>query len=304
MDFGVILTIWNTLVIEPMINSLVMLYSIFFLSFGITIAVFTILIRGAMFPLTVRQSRALKAMTVLQPRLKGIQEKYGDDRQRRASETMKVYKEAGVNPIGCLGPFFIQFPIWIGLYQAILQTLPSTPESLVGLSNRLYSWLPRVHEVVPLDSSFLWLDLAVPDSTPILPVAVGASMFIMQKMTTMPTADPRQQSTNQMMLWMMPLMFGFFTTTFPSGLAVYWVISNVVGVVMQGFITGWGPLMSLNPLRRRAEESEEAPQAAPAAEETNDDERDRDNGQDGGRGNRARVKGARRRSGRGRSRRH
>jgi YidC/Oxa1 family membrane protein insertase len=300
----VIITIWNTLVIEPMINSLVMLYSIFFLSFGITIAVFTVLIRGAMFPLTVKQSRALKAMTVLQPRLKDIQDKHGDDRQKRASETMKVYKEAGVNPVGCLGPFFIQFPIWIGLYQAILQTLPSTPESLVGLSGRLYSWLPRVHEVVPLDSSFLWLDLAVPDSTPILPVAVGLSMFIMQKMTTMPTADPRQQSTNQMMLWMMPLMFGFFTTTFPSGLAVYWVISNVVGVVMQGFITGWGPLMNLNPLRRRAEQSEEAPQAAPAAEETNDDERDRDNGQDGGGGNRARVKGARRRSGRRRSRRH
>ena len=192
----VIITIWNTLVIEPMINSLVMLYSIFFLSFGITIAVFTVLIRGAMFPLTVKQSRALKAMTVLQPRLKDIQDKHGDDRQKRASETMKVYKEAGVNPVGCLGPFFIQFPIWIGLYQAILQTLPSTPESLVGLSGRLYSWLPRVHEVVPLDSSFLWLDLAVPDSTPILPVAVGLSMFIMQKMTTMPTADPRQQSTN------------------------------------------------------------------------------------------------------------
>ena len=300
----VIISIWNTLVIEPMINSLVMLYSIFFLSFGITIVVFTILIRAAMFPLTVKQSRALKAMTVLQPRLKAIQDKYGDDRQKRASETMKVYKEAGVNPIGCLGPFFIQFPIWIGLYQAILQTLPSTPESLVGLSSRLYSWLPQVHEVVPLNSSFLWLDLALPDRTPILPVAVGASMFIMQKMTTMPTADPRQQSTNQMMLWMMPLMFGFFTTTFPSGLAVYWVISNVVGVVMQGFITGWGPILSLNPLRRRAEEPEESPPEAPAAEETKDDERDRDNGQDGGRGNRARVKGARRRSGRRRSRRH
>ena len=287
-----------------MINSLVLLYSIFFLNFGITIIVFTVLIRLAMFPLTVKQSRSLKAMTVLQPRLKEIQDKFSDNREKRASETMKVYKEAGVNPIGCLGPLFIQMPIWIGLYQAILQTLPSTPESLVGLSGRLYSWLPWVHGVVPLESSFLWLDLATPDPTQvILPVSVGASMFVMQKMTTMPTADPRQKSTNQMMLWMMPLMFGFFTMQFPSGLALYWVISNIVGVVMQGFVTGWDPLKNLNPFKQRPAEPEEAPALVPSAEETQDDERDRNDGKDSGRGNRARAKGARRRSGRRRSRR-
>jgi YidC/Oxa1 family membrane protein insertase len=294
-------TLWTTLIIEPMINSLVLLYAVFFLNFGITIVAFTILIRAAMFPLTVKQSRALKAMTTLQPRLKEIQEKYADDKERRASETMKVYKSGGVNPIGCLGPMIIQFPIWIGLYRSILQTLPSTPESLVGLSDRLYTWVPWVHEVVPLNSSFLWLDLAVPDPF-LLPVLVGASMFIMQKMTTMPSADPRQQSTNQMMLWMMPVMFGFFTTTFPSGLAVYWIVSNVVGVVMQGFITGWDPLKSLNPLKRPVE-IEVAPAIVSTAEETDDDERDRDDGKDNGRSGRTRPKGAGRRSGRRRNRR-
>ncbi|MDA1349479.1 MAG: YidC/Oxa1 family membrane protein insertase [Chloroflexi bacterium] len=294
-------TIWTTLIIEPMINSLVLLYAVLFSNFGFTIVAFTILIRLAMFPLTVKQSRALKSMTALQPRLKEIQTKYADDRERRASETMKVYKSGGVNPLGCLGPMIIQLPIWIGLYRSILQTLPSTPESLVGLSDHLYSWVPWVHEVVPLNSSFLWLDLAVPDPF-LLPVLVGASMFIMQKMTTMPSADPRQQSTNQMMLWMMPVMFGFFTTTFPSGLAVYWIVSNVVGVVMQGFITGWDPLKSLNPLKRPAE-TEVAPAIVSTAEETEDYERDRDDSQDNGRSGRARPKGAGRRSGRRRNRR-
>jgi YidC/Oxa1 family membrane protein insertase len=286
-----------------MINSLVLLYSIFFSNFGITIVAFTVLIRLAMFPLTVKQSRSLKAMTALQPRLKEIQTKYADDRERRAQETMKVYKTAGVNPIGCLGPMVIQFPIWIGLYRAILQVLPATPESLVGLSERLYSWLPMVHEVVPLASRFLWLDLAVPDPYPVLPVLVGASMFLMQKMTTMPTADPRQQSTNQMMLWMMPLMFGFFTTTFPSGLALYWVVSNIVGVVMQGFITGWGPLTSLNLFKRLPGQTNTTVEGIGPAEGTTDGERDTDEGRNNGRGDRARLKATRRRTNRRRNRR-
>ena len=299
--FGIIGTGWNLLV-GVMINILVLLYSYLFNSFGLTVVAFTIIVRMSMFQLTVKQSRSLKKMSGLQPKLKEIQAKYKNDRQRISQETMRMYKEAGVNPLGCLGPMFIQMPIWIALYQSILRVLPSTPDSLVGLSGHLYSWLPRVHEVVPLESSFLWLDLAFPDTTPILPVLVGGSMFVMQKMTTMPTVDPRQKSTNQMMLWMMPLMFGFFTTTFPSGLALYWVISNVVGVVIQGFVTGWEPLASLNPMRRSSKPSE-APALVPPEEETVADERDSDHSQDDRRGNRNRPKGARRRSRRGRNRR-
>jgi YidC/Oxa1 family membrane protein insertase len=256
-----------------------------------------------MIPLTVRQSRQLKAMTSLQPKLKEIQARYAKDRQRISQETMRLYKEQGVNPLGCLGPMFIQFPIWIGLYQSILQTLPSQPESLVGLSRHLYSWLPIVHGAIPLDSSFLWLDLALPDRFPLLPILVGASMWLMQKMTTMPAVDPRQASTNRMMLWMMPLMFGFFTTTFPSGLALYWVVSNVVGIVIQGFVTGWGPLESLMSFRRSREPAA-APAVVPSAEEeTVKDASTRDNGEDARRSDRDRAKGTQRRARRSRNRR-
>ena len=298
---------WNQIIIQPMINTLVLLYSWLLLDFGIAIIAFTLIVRTVMIPLTVKQSRQIKAMTALQPKMKAIQEKYKGERGRSSRETMALYKEQGVNPLGCLGPMFIQFPIWIGLYQAILQTVPSKPESLVGLSKHLYDWLPQVHSVIPIDSSFLWMDLAAPDPSPfIMPILVGASMWIMQKMTTMPTADERQASTNRIMLWMMPAMFGFFTLNFPSGLALYWVVSNVVGVVIQGFVTGWDPLLKLLKFNRKEEaQLDVAPAPAivpPTAEETNDAP-DRNVSENGGRGNRGRPKGARRRSQRRRNRR-
>jgi YidC/Oxa1 family membrane protein insertase len=300
---------WNFVIIQPMINGLVLLYYFLLSDFGIAIIAFTLLVRMVMIPLTVKQSRQIKAMSVLQPLMKEIQDKHKGDRQRASQETMKLYRERGVNPLGCLGPMFIQFPIWIGLYQSIIQTVPSNPESLVGLSRHLYDWIPQVHGVIPIDSSFLWMDLARPDPTPfVMPVLVGVSMWVMQKMTTMPTADERQASTNRMMLWMMPAMFGFFTLNFPSGLALYWVVSNIVGLVIQGFVTGWDPLINLFKFGRgQSDESaavsaQSAPALVPTVEETTD-EGDRDIGQNGRRSNRARSKGTRRRSQRRRNRR-
>ncbi len=305
MEF--IIDTWNLVIIQPMINGLVMLYSVFFSNFGIAVIAFTLIVRMIMIPLSVKQSRQIKSMGALQPLMKEIQAKHKNDKQRASQETMRLYKDHGVNPLGCLGPMFIQFPIWIGLYQAILQTVPSNPESLVGLSRHLYGWLPQVHKVVPIDSSFLWLDLAKPDPSPfIMPILVGGSMFVMQKMSSMPAADDRQASTNRMMLWMMPLMFGFFTLNFPSGLAVYWVVSNVIGVAIQGFITGWDPLKNLFAFGRAADQASTVSTTLSLAlptEETVINDGDSNNGQDSGRSNRARPKGARRRARRGRNRR-
>ena len=306
----VIVDIWNAVIIQPMINSLVLLYSVLFNNFGLSIISFTVIVRGLMYPLTVKQSRQVKAMGALQPELKKVQERYKGDKSRVSQETMKLYRDHGLNPLGCLGPMFIQFPIWIGLYQSVLRTLPSTPESLVRLSGSLYSWLPWVHETIPIDRSFLWLDLAETAAnnpvSPLLPVLVGGSMFVMQKMSTMPSADARQASTNRMMLWMMPLMFGFFTFQFPAGLALYWIVSNVVGIMIQGFVTGWDPLTSMINRRPRESAVEESATAAalvpPTTEETEDDATDRNGSQDGRRSNRNRPKGTRRRTKRSRNR--
>jgi YidC/Oxa1 family membrane protein insertase len=128
----------------------------------------------------------------------------------------------------------VQFPIWIALYQSIRFTLGATPEALFNLSQRLYPWA-YLRTSVPLENHFLWLDLGQPDTTLIMAVLVGASTWVQQRLTTPmnANADPQQQSMNQTMLWMMPLLFAFFTLQFPSGLALYWVATNTVGIVLQ-----------------------------------------------------------------------
>ena len=290
--------IWNAGIIRPMINGLVLLYSLFFSNFGLGIIVFTIFVRAAMVPLTIKQSRQMKAMSQLQPKMKEIQARHANDKARASQETMRLYREQGVNPLGCLGPMIIQMPIFFGLFWALRGTLPSTPEKLADLSTHLYSWLPLVNEAVPLNSSFLWMDLSKYSSeNPVpllLPLLVGGSMWLMQKMTTMPSASPQQESTNRMMLWMFPFMFGFFTLSFEAGLAIYWIMSNIIGIVIQGFITGWGPLVSLKSFWQRKVPAEATVLAAPVKEETSDAD-DRDHRQDSRRGHRNRTKGTRRR---------
>ena len=228
------MNLFNVVLVDPMTNVLIVLANIFAGNFGIAIIIFTIAMRGVTFPLTLRQIRASRAMSAIQPRMQEIQKKYKDPR-RRSEETMKLYKEAGVNPAGCLLPMLIQFPIWIALYQTIRVVLGSTPESFIGLSQRLYPW-SYIRESLPLQNHFLWMDLGQPDTTFMIAVLVGASTWVQQKMTTPRNiGDERQQSMNNMMLWMMPLMFAWFTLTVPSGLAVYWAATNLVGIGMQYF---------------------------------------------------------------------
>ncbi len=284
-----------------MVNSLVLLYTVFFNNFGLGIIAFTILVRAAMIPLTLKQSRQMRAMSALSPKMKEIQERYSGDRARASRETMKLYKENGVNPLGCLGPMVLQMPIFFGLFWALRRTLPSTPESLADLSDKLYPWLPWVHGAVPLDSGFLTMDLAIYSSENpapfnlLLPVLVGGSMFAMQKMTPTASTSAQQESTNRMLLWMMPIMFGFLTLNFEAGLALYWIVSSVVGIVIQGFLTGWEPLTKMAPFGRTAEPVAASAQASPV-KETRPDEDDRDDGKNVRRSDRNRAKGARRRT--------
>lgn len=234
--------LWNTLILEPIMNSLIALCSILGGNFGSAIIVFTVVVRLALLPLTLRQTKSTKLMQELQPKLQELQKKYAKDQQKLQQEMVKLYREAGVNPLGCLWPLLIQLPIWIALYQSIMQSLAATPENLLNLSQHLYSW-DLVARAVPLNEHFLWLRLSKPDPNLILALLVGITMWVQQKMVTPPAADPRQQSVNNMTLMMMPLMFALFTLSFPSGLALYWVVSNIVGIVIQYFVGGgWGYL--------------------------------------------------------------
>jgi len=291
-----------------MLNMLVVLYTVLFSQMGLAIIVLTALIRLATMPLTLKQLNQMRAMSSLQPKIKEIQDRYARDRSRVSQETMRLYKEAGVSPFGCLGPMIVQMPVLIGLFRVLIQVVFSRPDNLVGLSEKMYTWIPiaPIFSAAPMDSGFLWLDLAKSDPTNIImPALVFASTWVQQKMTMQPSTDPRQAGNQMMMLWLMPLMIAFFSYTLPSGLALYWTTSNVIGIAIQYFVTGgWGPLFPLFP--------KTAPQVAPVAagspsqndsqEETVEDGRDSEERPNRRRSNRASTERARRRPRRGRGR--
>jgi len=234
--------LWNTIIFEPVLNSLIALCTILVDNFGFAIIALTVIVRVVLFPLTMRQTQSTKAMQSLQPKLQELQKKYAKNQQKLQQETMKLYKEAGINPLGCLWPMLVQLPIWIALYQSIMRALAATPENLLDLSQHLYSW-QIVAQAVPLNENFLWLQLSQPDRYLLLAILVGVTMWVQQKMVTAPATDPKQRSMTQMTTLMMPLMFAMFTLSFPSGLALYWVVSNIIGIVIQYFVTGgWGYL--------------------------------------------------------------
>jgi YidC/Oxa1 family membrane protein insertase len=231
---------WYAGPVALMLNSLVGISSYVGSSFGLAIIILTIIVRSCLLPLTMRQLRSSRAMQGLQPRMAELQKKYAKDKQKLAQEQMRLYKESGVSPAGCAVPMIIQFPIWIALYQSIIKALGVTPEDLLGLSRYLWSW-PILYSTLPLNSHFLWFDLVYPNIA--VAVLVGVTMWLSQKMVTPAVTDPQQRAQGQMMLWIMPLMFGFIAMSLPSGLALYWIVSNIFSIAVQYFVIGgWGGL--------------------------------------------------------------
>lgn len=240
--------LWNEIILRPMLNGLIALSGVLpeQVEFGLAIIIFTLVVRLALTPVTVKQTKSTRALQELQPKMKELQKKYAKNKAKMQQETMKLYKEAGVNPAGCMWPMLIQFPVWIALYQSIMKAMATTPENLLDLAQHLYS-SEMIARAVPVNSHFLWLDLGQPDGTMVMAILVGGTMWVQQKMTTAPSTDSKQQSTNQMMLMMMPLMFGMFTIMFPSGLPLFWLVSNLIGIGTQYVVGGgWGNLKRSN----------------------------------------------------------
>lgn len=236
--------VFTLVLLDPMVNFLVILNNLLFGSFGLAILAFTIVIRLITFPLTLRQLHSTQKMQGIQPRVQEINKKFSDPK-RRQEETMKVYREAGVNPIGCLGPMLLQFPVFIALYYAIRQTLPESPEALEKLHNHLYSW-SFIQHAVPIQEHFLGLDLRASGNL-FLVVLVGLTTWAQSKTTVTVATDEKARQQAQMMAYMMPLMFGFFALSFPAGVSLYWIINTTVGI---GFniVTYGFPLLKIEPL--------------------------------------------------------
>jgi len=241
---------FNTFLITPLINALVFLDILVFGQFGLAIILFTLILRVATIPFTIRQLESTRSMQAAQPQMQEIQKKYKDPK-RRQEEMMKLYKEVGFNPLGCAMPLILQMGVFIALYQALRYVVGGSPESLVGLSQRLYD-IPMLQNAIPLDQHFLWLSLGKKDVTYILPLMVAASTYVQQKMSMTPNANPQMQQQQQMMAWMMPMMLFFLTANLSSGVGVYWVTSNIFQVFAGYYVYGrralsWRQLFSLAP---------------------------------------------------------
>jgi len=224
-------------------------------NFGIAIILFTILIRVVTWPLNAQQMKGAAAMQNLQndKDWQDIQKKYAKDKEKLAQEQMRVYREKGINPFGSCLPTLIQFPIIIALYQSITRALATTPLGLLQLSRSgsAFSFLD-VSSLIPLNSKFLWMDLGRPEGIPLpfdisflpygfplLAIIVALTTYVQSKLTLPASTNPNDQSAAMtgMMSIYMPLLLGYFALTFPSGLAVYFITSNVLGIIqyaMQG----------------------------------------------------------------------
>jgi YidC/Oxa1 family membrane protein insertase len=190
-------------------------------NYGLAIIVLTILVRLVVSPLMVRQMRSAEKMRMVQPKVKALQEKFKDDRQKQSEEMMKLWKEEGINPLGGCLPLLFQFPVLIGLFFAL--------QSSIGLRHAPFAlWINDLSQPATL---FVMPGLDFPIR--ILPLIMAGSMFLQQKMTPTTGMDPAQA---KMMLVMMPGMMLLFSYTFPSGLVLYWTVSNILGIAHQYWI--------------------------------------------------------------------
>ena len=233
-------------IIYPLANVLLLLYHYLGHETVVAIAAITVLTRLLILPLTLSQQRSAQKMQELQPEIEKLREKYGDDQEKLAQKQMELWREAGVNPAGGCLPLVIQLPIMIALYRAIIFCVPSTPLQLFQFSGRIFidQWLPSLTGLVPLQNTFLGMDLGQAPSPAqwwsyALPVLVFATSWLQQKLLSPSTAadgGSQAEMMSQQMQVMMPLMFGFISLQYATGLSIYFIISNLFGMAQYYFI--------------------------------------------------------------------
>ncbi|MDH4559576.1 MULTISPECIES: membrane protein insertase YidC [unclassified Pseudomonas] len=179
-------------------------------NWGWSIIVLTILIKGAFFPLSAASYKSMARMRAVSPKLQALKEQFGDDRQKMSQAMMELYKKEKINPLGGCLPILVQMPVFLALYWVLLESVDM----------RQAPWM-------------FWItDLSIKDPFFILPIIMGATMFIQQQLNPTPP-DPMQAKV----LKLMPIIFTFFFLWFPAGLVLYWVVNNVLSIAQQWYIT-------------------------------------------------------------------
>ncbi len=227
VDFG-----WFGFVAKPLFVALRYIYDHWIHNYGWAIITLTVLINLTLFPLKLKSIRSAQEMQKIAPQVKSIQERYKQykfndpRRQRMNEEVMKLYREHNINPLGSCLPMALQLPFLYGFYNVLN----------LSIELRHAPW-------------FAWVkDLSAPDHLYILPTVMIITMFIVQKMTPMATADPAQQR----MMMIMPIFFGIMFYNFASGLVLYWLTGNIVGIAQQAFINRRMPAPQPIPVPRKA----------------------------------------------------
>lgn len=232
---------WNA-VVAMLVNAMIFIYGLVGHNFGIALILFTILIRVITWPLNAQQMKGAAAMQAFQndKEWQDIQKKYAKDKEKLAQEQMRLYRERGINPFGSCLPTLIQFPILFALIPAITYSIGSSPLSLLKLARFLYPF-QDVASLIPLNSKFLWMDLGLPERTialgvaiPVLALIVALTTYVQTKLT-MPTTstgtNDQAAATTRMMSLYMPVMLFMFSINYASGLAVYFITSNILAIV-------------------------------------------------------------------------
>lgn len=221
---------WFGFLAKPMLQFLEWLNS-YFHNYGISIIVITIIIRALFFPLTVKSMVSMKQMQIktekVKPEMDALKEKYKDDKSKQNTELMALYSKHGINPLSQLGgclPLLIQFPVFIAIYDILRHS--------IDLRHSPFLWIPDLSEP---DMLFEIPYIGIPFR--LLPIIMGAAWFLSQKMTPMSTAMGGENMQLQMKLMQyMPIIFVFLFWNLPSGLVLYWTVSNILSIAQQVYV--------------------------------------------------------------------
>jgi len=204
IEFG-----WFTFLAKPFFKIMLSIYN-FVGNWGWTIVLFTILVKIILFPLSYKGLMSMQKLKDLAPKMKELREKYGKDPAKMNQQMMELYKKHGANPMGGCLPMLLQIPIFFALYRVLLNA-----DELQGAP-----WI-------------LWIkDLSVQDPYFVLPILMGVTMYIQQKITPNTMTDPTQQKIFQ---WL-PVIMTFFFLTFPAGLVLYWLVNNILTIAQQAYV--------------------------------------------------------------------
>jgi YidC/Oxa1 family membrane protein insertase len=212
-------------------------------NFGLAIILLTLTIRALLFPIAQRQFASMASMRAIQPKMKALQERYKDDKQRQQQEIMKLYKDEKVNPVaGCL-PMFLQIPIMFALYKVLLLTIEMRHQPFVG-------WIKDLSAPDPLTPLNLFglLDFTPPHfiAIGVIPILLGLSMYFQFKLNPAPMDDMQKQ-----VFAIMPWMLMFLMAPFAVGLQVYWITSNVLTMAQQWWLYRQHPALK-EPVKKEA----------------------------------------------------